>query len=263
MEEINSNEMGSMNLKKLSIKMSIPMVASMVSLALYNLVDSIFVSNIGNEALTAISLSYPIQAIIIAIALGTGIGVNSLISRRLGEKKEDLAQNISLHGILLIVLSYIIIAILGASVLNSVFSIFTKDVLTVKYGVEYLSICMIFSFGVLFQILFEKISEAFGKTVYSMLIQFSGAIINLILDPILIYGFGKIPALGIRGVTIATVVGQASGMLLGIILLKRNCISFNIKDFKFDFSIIKDIYIVGLPSIISESMANICNFNIK
>lgn len=255
MEKIENNEMETMNLKKLSIKMSIPMVISMISLALYNLVDSIFVSNIGTEALTAISLSYPIQAIVTGIALGTGIGINSLISRKLGEKKTDLVQNIFLHGIFLMLVSYSIIAIFGGTLLEKVFTFFTQDSITIKYAVTYLSICLLFSIGLMFQILFEKVSEAFGKPLYSMVIQFSGAVINLILDPILIYGAWKIPALGIKGAAIATVIGQISGMIIGFILLKKNCISFNVKKFKINFDIIRDIYIVGLPSMISEMMA--------
>lgn len=255
MGKLNKNDMEEMDLKKLSIKMSIPMVISMISLALYNLIDSIFVSNIGTEALTAISLSYPIQAIIIAIALGTGIGINSLISRKLGEKEEDTVQNVALHGILLMIITYIIIAVFGGTLLEKLFMIFTQDKLIVSYAVDYLSICLFFSFGVLFQILFEKISEAFGKTVYSMVIQFSGAVINLILDPILIYGLLGMPALGVKGAAIATVIGQISGMCIGLILLKKNCISFSLKSFKYSFKIIKDIFSVGLPSIISESMA--------
>lgn len=255
MGKLKKNEMEEMDLRKLSIKMSIPMVISMISLALYNLVDSIFVSNIGTEALTAISLSYPIQAIITGIALGTGIGINSLISRKLGEKQEETVQNVTLHGILLMIIIYIIIAIFGGTLLETLFMTFTQDKLTVSYAVSYLSICMFYSFGLLFQILFEKISEAFGKTVYSMVIQFSGAVINLILDPILIYGLLGMPALGVKGAAIATVIGQISGMSIGLILLKKNCISFSLKRFKYSFNIIKDIFSVGLPSIISESMA--------
>lgn len=255
MEKVKNNDMEEMNLKKLSIKMSIPMVISMISLALYNLVDSIFVSNIGTEALTAISLSYPIQAIITGIALGTGIGINSLMSRKLGEKKEEMVQNIALHGVLLMVITYIIIAIFGGTLVEKLFMSFTQDKLTLNYTVTYLSICLFFSFGLLFQILFEKIAEAFGKTVYSMTIQFSGAVINLILDPILIYGLLGIPALGVKGAAIATVIGQISGMIIGLILLKKNCISFSLKRFKYSFNIVKDIFVVGLPSIISECMA--------
>jgi len=153
------------------------------------------------------------------------------------------------------ILSYIIVAIFGNVFIKQIFMSFTEDELTIKYGIQYLSICLTFSFGLIFQILFEKISEALGKTVHSMLIQFSGAVINLILDPILIYGFYKIPALGIKGAAIATIIGQISGMILGIILLKKSNVSFNFKKLKFDFKIVKQIYQVGLPSIISESLA--------
>ncbi len=255
MEEVKKNELEDMNLKKLSIKMSIPMVISMISLALYNLVDSIFVANIGTEALTAISISYPIQAITIALALGTGIGINSLISRKLGEKQKEIISNIVMHGTILMIITYLIVAIYAGTLISKTLMCFTQDLLTIKYSVEYLSICLFFSFGLLFQILFQKISEAYGKTIYSMTIQILGAIINLILDPILIYGLLGMPALGIKGAAIATVIGQTSGMILGLILLKKNNITLNIKKFRFNLKIIKEIYIVGLPTIISESMA--------
>ena len=257
MEKMKSNYMENMDLKKLSIKMSIPMVISMISLALYNLVDSIFISNIGTEALTAISLSYPIQAIIIGISLGTGIGINSLISRKLGEKQEDTVKKVVSHGIVIMVIIYLFIIIFGVTLLEKVFRYFTKDELTITYGVEYLSICLFFSFGQIYQILLEKIAEAFGKTNYSMLIQFSGAVINLALDPILIYGFLRVPGLGIKGAAMATVIGQISGMIIGFALLKKERIVFTIKKFKVDFTIIKEIYIVGLPSIVSEMMASL------
>lgn len=255
MEKVKNNEMEDMNLKKLSIKMSIPMVISMISLALYNLIDSIFVANIGTEALTAISLSYPIQAIITALAIGTGIGINSLMSRKLGEKQTKTVHNVAMHGILLTIVIYLIVAIYSVTLVRKTFMCFTQDLLTIQYSVDYLSICLFFSVGLLFQILFQKISEAYGKTIYSMAIQLSGALINLILDPILIYGLLGIPALGVKGAAIATVIGQTSGMILGFILLNKNCITFRIKKFKYNLKIIKDIYIVGLPTIISESMA--------
>jgi len=255
MEKAKNNEMEEMNLRRLSIKMSIPMVISMLSLALYNLVDSIFVANIGTEALTAIALSYPIQAIITAIALGTGIGINSLISRRLGEKQEKAVENIIIHGFLIMILVCIAVAIFAGAFADKIFMFFTQDQLIIEYGAQYLLICLVFSIGLLFQILFEKILEAHGKTTSSMAIQISGAIINLILDPILIYGLLGMPALGIKGAAIATVIGQISGMILGFILLRKHCTKINIKNFKYDIKIIKDIYIVGLPSIFSESMA--------
>lgn len=250
---MEKNIMETKNLKKLSLKMAAPMVVSMVSLALYNLIDSIFVSNMGTEALTAISLSYPIQAIVTAISLGTSIGVNSVISRKLGEKKKEVANDVSLHGIFLILISYLIVALFGLTSLRTIFKFFTKDALTLNYTVTYLSICLAGSFGLLYQILFEKISEAHGKTIYSMVIQFSGAVINLILDPLLIYGYKFIPSLGIKGAAIATIIGQISGMLIGVILLNKKYIQ--IKKIKINKQIISDIYKVGVPTIISESLA--------
>ena len=249
------NIMETMNLRKLSIKMATPMVISMLSLALYNLVDSIFVANIGLNALTAISLSYPIQAILIAISLGTSIGVNSLISRKLGEKDNKKANETAMNGIFLISISYLIILIFAYIFLNPIIHFFTTDKEIVKYALIYLSTCITFSFGLLYQILFEKISEAYGKPSYSMIIQISGAILNLILDPLLIYGWKFIPSMGIKGAAIATVTGQIFGMILGIKLLNKKYINFKFRKIKPNKELIKQIYQVGIPTITSESLS--------
>ncbi|MBR4111182.1 MAG: MATE family efflux transporter [Clostridia bacterium] len=243
--------METMDIKKLSLKLSLPMVMSMISIALYGIVDTIFISNISDDALTTVSLCLPIISIITAIGLGTSIGVNSLLARTLGEKKQEKAHKIIVSGIYLIVFSYIIIALVSTLGINLFFKVFTDNINIRSLGFDYLFIIAIFSFGTLFQMLFEKILEAYGKTKDSMLVQFSGALINLVLDPILIFSFN----LGIKGASIATVIGQIFGMLIGIALLRKNHIIniFSIKDFKLEKEIIKDIYKVGFPTIILES----------
>ncbi|MBO5349783.1 MAG: MATE family efflux transporter [Clostridia bacterium] len=256
MEKVN--DMETMNIKKLAIKISTPMVISMISIALYGIVDTMFISGISGEALTAISLAMPIVAIITAIGLGTGVGVNALLAKTLGEKKEEKSKKIIITGIILTFISWIIVAVIGFFGAKVFFEIFTKNEQIQKLGCEYLSIISIFSIGTLFQILFEKILEAYGKSKLSMIIQFSGAVINLILDPIFIFGFGFIPAFGIKGAAIATVAGQILGMLIGVYFLIKGklILKSDFSNFKFEKSIIKDIYKVGFPTMILEAVTS-------
>ena len=254
----NVNEMGSMNIKKLALKTSIPMIMSMMAIALYGIVDTIFISNISDEALEAVSLSIPIQAIITAIGLGTGIGVNSVLARFLGEKNEKKANKVIVYGIGLIFISWIIIVIASILGLENFFVFFTEDLTLQRLGYQYMSIIGIFSIGTLYQILFEKILEAHGKAKMSMIVQFSGTIINLILDPILIFGLIGAPELGIKGAAIATVTGQIFGMLIGIIyIVKHRIISKkSFADLKIEKDIIKTILKIGIPTIILESVSS-------
>lgn len=250
-----TNEMETMNIKKLAIKISTPMIISMISIALYGIVDTMFISGISGEALTTISLAMPIVAIITAIGLGTGIGVNAILAKTLGEKKEEKVKKIIITGILVTLISWIVVAIISGLGSKSFFRAFTENLEIQKLGHEYLSIISIFSIGTLFQILFEKILEAYGKSKSSMIVQFSGAVINLILDPIFIFGFGIIPALGIKGAAIATVTGQIFGMLIGVYFIIKNKLieRKDILEFKFEKSIVKDIYKVGVPTMILEA----------
>lgn len=255
MQNNNVNKMETMNMKKLAINMSLPMIISMIALALYNIVDGIFVSRISQNAWTALSIVAPVQSIMIAITLGTGVGINSLISRKLGEKNKDEAKKALGNGVTLILISWLVVAILGIFFTRWFMTLFTTENSIIDYGTKYLSICMIFSVGMFLQIAFEKIMEALGKATASMVIQFLGAVINLILDPILIFGFGPIPALGVIGAAIATVTGQFIGMIIGIIYLKREKLGLKLKDFKLDIKVIKQIYAVGFPTIILESVS--------
>lgn len=255
MKEIEQNNLENMDIKKLSIKTSLPMVISMISIALYGIVDTIFVSNMSENALTAISLAFPIQSIITAIALGIGIGCNTLIAKTLGEKNEEKVQKIIINGIILTFMSWIVIILITQLGIKHFFRLFTKDLNIIDLGISYLYITSMFSFGTLYQILFEKILEAYGKTKYSMFIQLVGTIINLILDPILIYGLFGINALGIKGAAIATVIGQIIGMLFGMYLVIKQKIIKKIDKIKLDKEITKEIYRVGLPTTILESLS--------
>lgn len=259
MENKNINEMEEMPIPKLAIKTSLPMVISMISIALYGIVDTIFVSNISEKALTAITLAYPIQNIITGIGLGTGIGLNSLLARSLGEKDKDKIQKTTLNGILLTILTWILIAIISAFTIKPFLLYFSKDLDLITLGTSYLYIISIFSIGTLFQITTEKILEAYGKTKESMIVQIVGSVINLVLDPILIYGFLFVPATGIAGAAIATVVGQIIGMFIGIYYIKKYKLldlKLNKENIKLDKQIVKNIYKVGVPTMILEIISS-------
>lgn len=247
-----------MNVKKAAWEISIPMVISMISLALYGIVDTIFVSNLGESALNAISLSYPIQNIITALGLGIAIGLNVVLSKSIGEKDKEKSNKIIVNGIILSVFAWIIVAILAFVGTKSFLTFFTKDDELINLGIAYLKITSIFSVGILFEILFEKVLEAYGKTRESMILQMSGAIINLVLDPILIYGYLGAPQLGIQGAAIATVIGQISGMLIGIFLIFKNKIinTSIFKEIKADFETIKSILCVGVPTMLMETLSS-------
>ena len=251
-------EMETQDIKKLAIKISTPMIISMISIALYGIVDTMFVSYISNEALTTISLAFPIVAIITAIGLGTSIGVNTILAKTLGEKNKEKVGKIIFAGIILTVISWIFIALISIFLQKILFSFFTNNKEIQRLGYEYLGIICAFSIGTLFQILFEKILEAYGKAKSSMIIQFSGAIINLILDPILIFGFFGMPALGIKGAAISTVIGQFFGMAIGIYFIVKNKL-IDSKDFarcKLEKKIIKEIYKVGIPTMFLEAVSS-------
>lgn len=261
MEEIKKSEMETMDIKKLSVKVSIPMVISMISIALYSIVDTIFISNIGNEALTAIALVFPIQNLITAIALGIGIGINSILAKSLGEKNNNKVVEIIIHGVVLVFFTWIFILIVSFTGLESFFGLFTQNEQIKQLGYNYLIILSVCSIGSLYQILFEKVLEAYGKSKESMIVQISGAVINLLLDPILIFGYFGMPSLGIKGAAISSVIGQVIGALIGIgIILKNKIISKEyIKNVRFKKDIIKDIYKVGIPTMILEAIGSVIN----
>lgn len=259
------NKMGIMPIKQLLINMSLPIMISMLVQALYNVVDSIFVSRVSENALTAVSLAFPIQNLIIAIAVGTGVGINSLLSRTLGEKNFKKANNVANNAILLGIFSYSIFLIFGILFSKQYFILQTSDAQIIDYGYSYLSIICIGSISVFIQIIFERLLQSTGKTFYTMITQGIGAIVNIILDPILIFGYFGMPKMGVAGAAVATVIGQIVGAILGLIFnLKANKdISINIKNLKPNLEIIKDIYVVGVPSIIMMSITSITTYGIN
>ncbi|MCI5856275.1 MAG: MATE family efflux transporter [Agathobacter sp.] len=258
---VRENKMGVMQEGKLLLNMSLPMMVSMLVQAMYNIVDSIFVSKISEDALTAVSLAFPLQSLMIAVGAGTGVGVNALISRGLGEKRRDHVDAVAANGIFVYALSYIVVAILGFSVVKPFYNmqIGSGQENIMELGVEYLSIAMIFSFGLFAQFVFERILQATGRTFFTMISQMTGAVINIIMDPILIFGLLGFPKLGIAGAAIATVMGQIIASIIACVYnLKKNTdVTISFKGFRLEGRIIKEIYIIGLPSIIMESIGSV------
>ena len=250
------NPMGYEKILPLLMKMSLPVMLSMFIQSLYNIVDSYFVAKLSEKALRATSLSYPIQIIIIALGVGTGTGLNSLISRSLGASKQEKADQAAMHGFLAALFSSLIFVIFRFTLMEKFFDYFTKDPSVKAMGMEYLGLVSTFAFFSIIQITIEKIVQGTGKMIWSMIIQLVGAIINIILDPIMIFGLFGFPAMGIKGAAIATLIGQAAGALLGMIILFSDRIDLNINflNFKFSKGIIKEIYNVGFPSILMQSI---------
>jgi len=264
---VPENKMGVMPVNKLLLNMSLPMMVSMLVQALYNIVDSIFVAKLSENALTAVSLAFPIQTLLIALGTGTGVGVNSLLSKQLGEKDLKQVSKTAMNGIFLAVLSYLVFVIVGIAGVRPFYASQIKDsdpeILTL--GVQYLTIVCVCSFGVYAQLIFEKLLQSTGKTVYSMITQAVGAVTNIILDPILIFGLLGMPKLGVAGAAIATVIGQVVGGTLGLIFnIKFNKeITLSVKGFRPDGNTIGNIYKVGVPSIIMQAIGSIMTYGMN
>lgn len=265
MENVKENKMGTMPVNKLLLSMAVPMMISMLVQAMYNIVDSVFVAQIDiagdpvKPAFTAISMVFPLQSFMISIGSGLGVGINAILSRYLGAKDEKGVNRAALNGIFLVFLGYLLFLLIGIFGVHTFMSFQTDDAKTIKYGTEYLQVICIFGFGFFTQMTFERLLQATGKTVYSMITQMSGAIVNVILDPILIFGLFGMPRLEVRGAAIATVIGQCvAGSLAIFFNLKRNKeIPFNIKKFRPNPHTIFRILYIGIPSIIMASIGSI------
>lgn len=261
-QETKENKMGVMPVNKLLISMSLPMMISMLVQALYNVVDSAFVARINENALTAVSLAFPIQNFMIAVASGTCVGVNALLSKSLGEKNQERADSTANNAIFLALINYIVFALFGIFGAELFFRSQTDVPEIVQYGKQYLNVCCIISFGMFAQFTFERLLQATGKTFYTMITQGIGAVINIILDPIFIFGYFGVPKMGVTGAAVATVIGQICAGLLALFFnLKVNHeIHISMKNFKPDGKTIKKIYDVGIPSIIMLSIASVMSF---
>lgn len=259
------NKMGVMPVNRLLFSMSLPMILSMLVQALYNIVDSIFVAQIGETALAAVSLAFPVQNLIIAVSVGTGVGVNALLSRSLGEKNQETANLAAVNGIFVFFLSYLLFAVFGFFFARMYFTVQTSNPEIIEQGTIYLSVCSIFSFGIFLEIALERIMQSTGRTIYNMITQGLGAIINIILDPILIFGLFGFPRMGILGAAVATVIGQIIAMLLLLYfnIRKNSDVNLNMRRFRPDTAIIAEIYRVGLPSIIMQSISSVMTFGVN
>ena len=259
------NKMGVMPLNRLLISMSVPMMISMLVQALYNIVDSMFVAQLSENALTAVSLAFPAQNLMIAVATGTGVGVNAALSRNLGEKNFDRANRIADHALFLAAMSYIVFALFGLFFARQFFRLQTDIEEIVDLGTTYLRVCTIASFGLFMEIACERLLQSTGKTIYSMYTQGLGAIINIVMDPILIFGLCGAPRMGVAGAAVATVVGQIVAAIVGLIVnIKCNHdIHIHRKNIRWDPIVAKEIYRVGIPSIIMQSISSVMTFGMN
>ena len=264
---IAENKMGTMPVGKLVFNMSLPMMISMLVQALYNIVDSIFVAKLSENALTAVSLAFPLQTLLIAVATGTGVGMNALLSKSLGERNFKKANKIADNAAFIYAISYIVFLILGFTIVKPFYAsqIGNADVEIMNLGIDYLSTVMIFSFGLFTQIFFERLLTSTGRTIFSMTSQLCGAITNIILDPIMIFGLLGFPKMGVTGAAVATVIGQCvAGIVAGTCNHKYNHeVSLSFKGFRPDISLIGHIYAVGIPSIIMQSIGSVMTYSMN
>ena len=259
------NPMAVRPMGSLLLRMSVPMMLSMLVQALYNVVDSVFVAQLSENALTAVSLAFPAQNLMIAVGVGTGVGVNALLSKSLGEGNHKRATGTAMNAVFLAACSYAVFALLGVLFSRAFFQTQTDIVEIVDMGEDYLRVCMIGSFGLFGQMTYEKLFQSTGRTFYSMLIQAIGALTNIVLDPILIFGLCGAPAMGVTGAAVATVAGQCLAALLGVIFNERKNVELKMhwRDFRPDPFLIGRIYAVGVPSIIMSSIGSVMTFGMN
>ncbi len=264
METQKENRMGTAKMFPLILSMSLPAMFSMLIQALYNIVDSYFVAQVSEKAVSALSLAYPIQNLLIAFAVGTAAGVTSLISRRLGEGRREEAESAANHGLILSIITWFVFAVFGMFFTDPFFRMFESDPEIIRMGDQYLSICCIFSFGQFVVTMLEKILQATGNMFWPMMFQLVGAVINIAVDPILIFGWFGLPAMGVTGAALATVGGQILSMFLAVVVVVRHpSIRISFKGFRFHGSIVKNIYAVGIPAIVMQAISTVMNMAIN
>ena len=261
-ETLRENKMGTMPENRLLLSMAVPMMISMLVQALYNIVDSIFVSRICEDALTAVSMAFPWQNIIISIAVGFGVGINALLSRALGQKNAERVNQVAVNGLLLAGLSYLLVLVAGLIGIRAYMRTQTDIETIVNYGITYLNICILCSFGVFVEITFERFLQATGRTVYSMITQLTGAITNIILDPILIFGLLGFPKLGIAGAAWATVIGQCVGAVVAVMLnhFKNPEVHLRLRHIRPNGRLMGEITAISIPSIIMSCISSLTCF---
>lgn len=262
------NRMGTMPVKRLMLSMGIPMVLSMMLQAVYNIVDSAFVSNMkgdGELALNALTLAFPVQMLMVAIGIGTGVGTNALLSKSIGQGNKEKASRVAGNAIFLCCIIYVVFLLFGCFGVDAYIGTQTANQTIAKMAGTYLRICCIISMGIVFFSIFEKLLQATGRSLYSTIAQVAGAVTNIVLDPILIYGLFGIPALGVAGAAYATVIGQIVSAVLGLTFhLKLNKeISNGFRYMKPSGQIIKEIYTIGLPAIIAQALMSLMTYGLN
>ena len=260
--ETKENKMGVMPEGKLLADMAVPMMFSMLLQALYNVVDSYFVSRVSQDAFNALSLAFPLQSLIIALGGGTGLGVNALVARALGEQDQETADRTANTGIVLFALCAAVFAVVGFTVSGPFFRAQTDVPAIVEAGTTYCTICLGFSVGIFFQFCFERLLQATGRTKLSMITQVTGAVINIIMDPILIFGYFGFPAMGVKGAAVATVLGQIISAFIGLYInVKRNPeIHLRPSEMRWRGDIAAEVYKIGFPSILMQSVSSLLVF---
>ena len=263
--EPKENKMGVMPVDKLILNISLPMMVSMLVQALYNVVDSIFVARVSENALSALSLAFPMQSLMIAVSTGTGVGINALVSRALGEKNGRRAQDVARNGVFLAACSFVLFLLIGIFAVPAFFRAQTDVEEILTYGDQYLRICCCVSFGLFGSITFERLLQSTGRTVYTMIAQSSGAVINIILDPILIFGLFGLPAMGVAGAALATVIGQIGNMLIALHFCRHKNpeVPLHFQGFRPKGEIIASIYQIGIPSIIMQAISSVMVFGVN
>jgi len=262
---VKENKMGVMPVGKLLVNMALPMIISMIVQALYNVVDSIYVSQISESAVTALSLAFPVQNMQIGFAVGIGVGINSLLSKSLGEKNQEAANRTAGNGMVLMFIVTVAFMIFGMVGVRPYFEMQSSVAATVESGIAYTRICCLFVLGSFMQILSERLLQATGRTVLTMVTQAAGAITNIILDPVFIFGWFGLPAMGIAGAAVATVIGQWVGALLGLYFNEKHNpdVQFGWRYAKLDKNIVSGILTVGIPSIIMNGIGSVMNFGMN
>ena len=270
--EIVENKMGVMPMNKLLINMALPMMISMLVQAFYNIVDSFFLAGIedpsgnsGMVALAALGMAFPVQMLMIAFATGLCVGVNAILSRALGERDYETAEKAANNGVFLSICNFILFFLVGLFLAKPVIALQKGTGLTMEYGTQYLRIVCCCSFGIYTQFIFERLLQSTGKTIYSMFTQITGAVINIVLDPILIFGMFGLPEMKVAGAALATVIGQVCAGVLAIILNRKynEYVSVDLRGFRPDWGIIKKVYVVGLPSICMQAIGSVMTFSMN
>lgn len=273
-KEVTMNKMGTDSIPKVMLQMGIPMIVSMVLQACYNIVDSMFVAripdangitNMGEYAVNALTLAFPIQMLIVAFGIGTGVGVNVLLAMRLGQRNGEMVAKVAGNGVFLGILMYVLFFLFGLFGIDVYLESQTQDPIVLEMGKSYLGICTLLCFGILLFSIYEKLLQSTGKTVYSTIAQIAGAVTNIVLDPIMIFGYFGCPQMGIAGAAYATVIGQVVSMLVAMYFhyAKNQEVTHGLRYLKPDVSIIKEIYAIGLPAIIMQALMSFMTYGIN